>query len=94
MAAIFEMSAEENLKYWFALMEPSLLRLLSRFGIEFMPIGEVVEHHGVRQPCCARIDDIALGIWQKRPDVWRFVTRNGEVWPLPEHEDLKIVSAG
>lgn len=94
MAAIFEMSAEENLKYWFALMEPSLLRLLGRFGIEFMPIGEVVEHHGVRQPCCARIDDIALGIWQKRPDVWRFVTRNGEVWPLPEQEDLKIVSAG
>ena len=92
-AAIFEMSAEEGIKHWFALMEPSLLKLLKRFGIEFSCIGDPIEHRGLRQPCYALIDDVALGIWEKRPDIWRFITKNGEVWPLPETETSKIFSA-
>lgn len=81
-AAIFKMSAEEGIENWFAVMEPPLLRFLSRYGIKFKPIGDVISYKGLRQPCFANADEVALGIWQKRPDIWRFVTKNGEVWPL------------
>ena len=38
-----------------AVMEPALRRVLSRVGIEFGPLGPLVEHHGLRQPCFADI---------------------------------------
>jgi N-acyl amino acid synthase of PEP-CTERM/exosortase system len=38
-----------------AVMEPALLRVLSRLGIDFEPMGPLVEHHGLRQPCFADI---------------------------------------
>jgi N-acyl amino acid synthase of PEP-CTERM/exosortase system len=39
-------------------MEPALIRILTRFGVEFTPIGDLMEHHGLRQPCVARLDDL------------------------------------
>lgn len=92
-SAIFKMSAEEGVENWFAVMEPPLLRFLSRYGIQFTPIGDVISHRGLRQPCFANADDVAWGIWKKRPDVWRFVTQNGDVWPLP-YRDTERVLAG
>lgn len=92
IAATFHMSAEEGIKYWFAMMEPSLLRLLTRFGIYFTPIGDVIEHRGRRQPCFAHIQDVADGIWGKRPDVWRLVTKDGALWDSPEKAQPKLVS--
>jgi len=93
-AAIFKMSAEEGVENWFAVMEPPLLRFLSRYGIKFTPLGDVISHRGLRQPCYANADEVALGIWQKRPDIWRFVTKNGEVWPLMPYLDTEKVLAG
>ena len=94
ISAVFEMSAEEGVKDWFAVMEPSLLRFLSRYGIDFRPIGAPVEYRGLRQPCYAHADDVALGMWRKRPNIWRFVTRNGEIWPLPEEvKEGKVLSS-
>lgn len=93
-ASIYEMSAEEGIKNWFAIMEPSLLRLLRRFGIDFTPVGGVIEYNGLRQPCYANADEVALGIWQKCPEIWRYVSRDGAVWPLPRQYNFKLFSVG
>lgn len=81
-AAIVRMSAAHGVAVWYAVMEPSLLRLLTRFGIEFTPIGSLVDYHGMRQPCYGKIEHVLAGIWKKRPDIWRLITDNGRVWPL------------
>ena len=81
--AIVELSARQNITHWYAVMDVSLLRLLSRFGINFLPIGSPVEYHGLRQPCFGRIDDILAGIWNNRPEIWELITRDGSVWPAP-----------
>ncbi|NMC75459.1 MAG: PEP-CTERM/exosortase system-associated acyltransferase [Geobacteraceae bacterium] len=73
MKATLHMSMEHGITDWFAVMEPSLLRLLSRFGIYFKPIGPLVEYHGLRQPCHANVDDLLERVRQECPDVWKYV---------------------
>ncbi len=82
-AAIVKMSAQHNVTHWYAVMDVSLLRLLSRFGIRFLPMGEQVDYHGFRQPCFGSIDAVLAGIWEKRPDIWQLITADGSVWPAP-----------
>lgn len=85
-AAIVRMSAENNITHWYAVMEPPLLRLLTRFGISFIPIGGVVDYHGQRQPVYNSAHDVMDGIWKVRPDVWQLITGNGSQWPAPDNQ--------
>ena len=89
--AIVKLSAEQQITHWYAVMDVSLLRLLNRFGINFMPIGDPVDYHGQRQPCFGRIDDVLAGIWDKRFDIWQLITADGAVWPAPEKSASRSV---
>lgn len=95
---IMRMSARHHITHWYAVMEPSLVRLLTRFGIKFRRIGPVVEYHGRRQPCFASVDDVLRGIGQARPEVWRLVTSNGRyspgTGPTGSGTDAKVYSGG
>lgn len=77
MKAIVQMSAENGVTDWFAVMEPSLLRLLTRFGIYFKPIGPLVEYHGKRQPCYENVERLLGRIKAERQDVWDVITDEG-----------------
>jgi N-acyl amino acid synthase of PEP-CTERM/exosortase system len=81
--AIVKMSARHGITHWYAVMEPTLLRLLARFGIEFDLIGPLVQYHGWRQPCFAAADQVLAGIHRRRPEVWEFITDAGKLWPAP-----------
>jgi N-acyl amino acid synthase of PEP-CTERM/exosortase system len=83
-AAIVKNSARNNIKYWYAVMDVSLLRLLGRFGITFLPLGGIVDYHGLRQPCIGKIDNVLAGILRKQPEVWGLITENGAIWPAPD----------
>lgn len=74
MQAVFEMSHEHGITDLCAAMEPSLLRLLSRLGLNFTPIGSVVSFHGMRQPCYASIAALSESLKAENVDVWRRVT--------------------
>jgi N-acyl amino acid synthase of PEP-CTERM/exosortase system len=76
-----EMSAREEMSHWAAVMEPALLRLLTRLGIHFNPIGSLVEHHGRRQPCWTDVGAMLDRVHAERPDVWNVITDGGELWP-------------
>ena len=76
--ATLQMSFEYGVTDWYAVMEPSLLRLLTRFGIYFQPLGPAVEYHGLRQPCHANIDRLLDRVRLERYDVWDFVTDEGK----------------
>jgi len=79
MKAIVQMSAENGVTDWFAVMEPPLLRLLTRFGIYFKPIGPLVEYHGMRQPCYENVEGILARIKTERQDVWDVITDDGRL---------------
>lgn len=70
-----------GIEYICAVMEPGLLRLLSRFGIHFAPLGPLVEYHGIRQPCVAEIRELIARVEEERPDVWEVITDRGACLP-------------
>lgn len=77
--AATQSSIESGLTDLFALMEPSLLRLMSRFGIYFTPIGPLVEFHGMRQPCHIEIATLLQRVRRERFDVWEVLTDEGRL---------------
>jgi N-acyl amino acid synthase of PEP-CTERM/exosortase system len=81
MAAALQMTHGRDVDYVCAVMEGALLRLLTRLGIHFMPIGPEVEYHGMRQPCFTRVADLFDRMERERPDVWDVVTDRGRHWP-------------
>lgn len=81
-AGIVRMSAQNNITHWLAVMEPTFLRFLSRYGIYFEKTGPVVDYHGKRQPAVASIDSVLSGIYAQRKDAWEIITDFGNVWPL------------
>jgi N-acyl amino acid synthase of PEP-CTERM/exosortase system len=64
-----------------AVMEPALLRLLSRFAIKFKPLGAQVEHHGWRQPCYTTVAAMLSEIELERRQLWETITDDGRLWP-------------
>jgi N-acyl amino acid synthase of PEP-CTERM/exosortase system len=76
---VVRMSAEHGIEEWFAVMEPTLLRLLGRFGIYFSPIGPMVDYHGLRQPCHANVDTLLNRVRKERVDVWEIITDHGRL---------------
>ncbi|HET7313386.1 PEP-CTERM/exosortase system-associated acyltransferase [Salinisphaera sp.] len=74
--ALMRLSIRNGITHWIAVMEPSLLRLLGRFGIRFHTIGGLLDYHGSRQPCYGRVQDIRLGVR----------TREQHLFDLAEHD--------
>jgi N-acyl-L-homoserine lactone synthetase len=77
---IVQLSDSLGVTYWCALMEPKLLRLLAMSGIHFVPIGGLVDHHGLRQPSYVGLDDMLKRVRQEKPAVWEFITEDGRLW--------------
>jgi N-acyl amino acid synthase of PEP-CTERM/exosortase system len=58
LAAVLEICHEQQVPWIAAVMEPALIRIFGRFGVNFERIGEPVEHHGTRWCCLARLADL------------------------------------
>jgi len=58
IGAVLEICQEQCVPWIAAVMEPALIRIFRRFGVNFERIGEPVEHHGTRWCCVARISDL------------------------------------
>jgi len=82
-AGIVQLSARHHISHWYAAMEPALLRLLTRFGIHFQPVGGMVDYHGRRRPTLGLANEILRRIHRDRPQVWNVITDHGRMWPLP-----------
>jgi N-acyl amino acid synthase of PEP-CTERM/exosortase system len=82
LGAVIRMCAEHGITQVCAAMEPSLLRMFSRFGVHLQKLGDLVEYHGWRQPAYANLDRLLARTWLERPDVWAIMTQAGKHWPL------------
>ena len=80
MKAVVQMSLSYSITNCLAVMEPSLLKLLSRFDIYFTPVGPLVEYHGLRQPCHAHVDSFLERIHSENSELWQFLTEPDVSW--------------
>jgi N-acyl-L-homoserine lactone synthetase len=74
---LVRLSGQAGVRHWFAVMEPTLLRLLRSTAIHFQPTGPLVEHHGVRQPAYAHLGTMLSRMRLEQPQVWDFITDGG-----------------
>ena len=76
---ILRQSLEFGISSWTAVMEPQLLRMLASMAIQFMPIGPLVNHHGLRQPSFCQVPQMLEALKYQRPAYWAVVTNDGEL---------------
>jgi N-acyl amino acid synthase of PEP-CTERM/exosortase system len=76
------MSYENDIQYWYAIMEPSLMRVFSALGIHFIGIGPLVDYHGMRRPCVIKIADLLDSVAKKNVSYWNMLTNNGHFGEL------------
>jgi N-acyl amino acid synthase of PEP-CTERM/exosortase system len=84
IACLVRMSVKHNLSYWYAVMEPALIRFLAHLGIYFTVIGPVTDYHGQRIPCVIKVDDLLAGVRQKNPPVWELLVNRENAWKKME----------
>jgi N-acyl amino acid synthase of PEP-CTERM/exosortase system len=77
-ACAIQMSSEHNIRYWCALIEPALKRVVESYGIYVTQIGPLVDHHGMRMPCAIKVNDLLLGAAEKNIEYWVMLTNNGQ----------------
>ncbi|MDD1610781.1 MAG: PEP-CTERM/exosortase system-associated acyltransferase [Methylococcaceae bacterium] len=77
-ACAIKMSAEHNIHYWYAIIDPALKRVVSTLGIHVVEMGPLVDYHGMRLPCAIKIDDLLNDVAEKNLEYWRMLTNNGQ----------------
>lgn len=55
--SIYQESIERGMTHLFAVMSEGLFAILQRWGLEFKPVGPVVDYHGLRRPYIAAIEE-------------------------------------
>lgn len=73
LGGVLDICLEYEITHLAAVMEPPLIRILRRLGLDFTPIGGLVEHHGLRQPCIARLADLIQQSRDSESLVWQYV---------------------
>lgn len=91
MRAIVAMTREAEMSHVVAVVEPALVRLLFRLGINFERTGERVTYHGERYPVFRNMSELLDEIYLRRPEIWHVITEGGKVWPLGDRsEQIKM----
>lgn len=79
LQGIFHGMIKHRLSYVSMVTEPTLLRLLQRFGIYFETLGPLVPLYGWRQPCGREALSLLDDVRAERPDVWDILTDRGRL---------------
>lgn len=71
---LVELSRQQGVTHWCAMMERTLLRLLRATAIHFEAVGPLVEFHGLRQPASCELDGMLARMRREMPEIWEYVT--------------------
>ncbi len=87
---LVQVSAENKLTHWCAIMERTLLRLLRATAIHFVPVGPTVRYHGIRQPAVCHINGMLDRMKLEQPSLWNYITDGGVLWSKSEVEHRRF----
>jgi N-acyl-L-homoserine lactone synthetase len=76
---LLQLSLLHDITHWAAVMQPALLRMLAKMGIDFTPIGPLVSYHGLRQPSVCNIEQMLQTLLHKNPAHWQIATDGGRL---------------
>ncbi len=79
IVALVRMSREHSIHYCYSVMEPTLIKLLGRFGLHFQSVGQPVDCRGLRVPSLFNLGDLPA-MMHKRPDIWALLGDDGHFY--------------
>ena len=83
IAGVIELGAEKGYPILYAIMEPFLIKNMSRIGITFPIVGEAVEYHGLRHPTVLPSLADTFGEMKKIDRAaWEIITNRGRTQDL------------
>ncbi|UJP05725.1 MAG: PEP-CTERM/exosortase system-associated acyltransferase [Nitrosomonas sp.] len=82
---IIRLSVTHKIVNLLSIMDPALNRLLGFYGLNFKPIGPVIDYHGARRPYYINLEEVLLKLHQEYHDFWEIVTDKG-LYSLSECE--------
>lgn len=82
MAGVVRMSFKYNIRSWVSFMTPALSRLLSYAHFQCVPIGPLVNYHGIRRPYYVKVDDLLNRMYKDHRDIWGILTEYGKYHPI------------
>jgi N-acyl-L-homoserine lactone synthetase len=94
LRGILHASLESGLTHWCAMMERRLLRLLDSTGVQFAPVGPMVEAYGLRQPSVASVKSSLAHMSEVRPEYFEYLRRpldTPNVTPVPSRRTAEPV---
>jgi len=80
IACLIRMSRENNIHYWYAILDPNLKRFFSSLGINFAEIGPLIDLHGKQKPYIIKVDDLLSDVAKKDSSYWDLLTNKGQYW--------------
>ncbi len=72
-ASIFEMTRENNISHLCAIIDPALLRMLTRLGLYFHKAGGTIDYHGPRQPVYASCAELLARVANEQADIHELI---------------------
>ncbi len=95
LRGILQYSIDYGFTHLCAVMEPALLRLMSRATITFRPIGGLIDHYGQRQPCYVDLAEQICLSRQSRPQHHDFIASepNRTVPGITAHRTIRSTAA-
>lgn len=79
ITCMIRMTVRHEVTYWYAVMEPTLIRYLKQLGINFITIGPATNYHGQRVPCIIKVQDLVDGVHAKDSQAWDLLTDYGRL---------------
>jgi len=64
---IYRFSRDNGIRYWFAAMERSLVRILGQLGLHFIPIGPQADYYGKVRTYTANLDELEADLRKANP---------------------------
>lgn len=77
MSGVFEMALANGMTHLCAIIDPGLLRILTRLGLRFNAVGPAVEFHGRRQPVYASLAELERGQGLTHPEYLDVLSQGG-----------------
>jgi len=78
---LIRISATHGIMHWISIMDPTLNRLLSLYGLQHDSIGPLAEYYGQRGPYYANLTHMLDRMNKEHKDIWELVTDYGRVIP-------------
>jgi N-acyl amino acid synthase of PEP-CTERM/exosortase system len=72
-ASIFQMTRENAITHLCAIIDPALLRMLSRLGLYFNQAGPKIDFHGPRQPVYASGSELLSRLAKEQPEIYDLI---------------------